>query len=55
MKIGFYVGKVQRATHGGGHTFEINFINSLLKYETEHEIIVYYDSKKGNIFKRIHM
>jgi len=51
MRIGFYLGKVQRATHGGGHTFEMNFINSLLKYETEHEIIVYYDSKKGNIFK----
>ena len=31
MKIGFYLGKVQRATHGGGHTFEINFINSLFK------------------------
>ena len=51
MRIGFYLGKVQRATHGGGHTFEINFINSLLKYKTEHEIYVYYDSKGGNYFK----
>ena len=34
MRIGFYLGKVQRATHGGGHTFEVNFIDSLLKYET---------------------
>ncbi len=51
MRIGFYLGKIQKATHGGGHTFEINFINSLLKYETKHEILVYYDSKKGNIFK----
>lgn len=51
MRIGFYLGKVQRATHGGGHTFEVNFIDSLLKYETNHEIYVYYDSKGGNAFE----
>ena len=50
MKIGIYLGKVFKSTVGGGHVFEENFIDSLLKTDVKHDIIVYYFSGK-NLYK----
>ncbi len=46
MKIGIYAGTFQNATVGGGHAFEMNFIESLKRLDTKHEIYFFYFSKK---------
>lgn len=46
MKIGIYGGYFQSAEVGGGHTFEMNFLESLKRLETEHDIFFFYFSKK---------
>ena len=46
MRIGIYGGSFQSAEIGGGHTFEKNFLESLKKLETEHDIFFFYLSKK---------
>lgn len=46
MRIGIYAGTFQNATVGGGHAFEMNFIESLKKLETEQEIYFFYFAKK---------
>ncbi len=46
MRIGIYGGSFQRAEVGGGHTFEMNFLESLKKLDTEHDIFFFYFSKK---------
>ena len=45
MKIGIYAGTFQPETVGGGHAFEMNFIESLKKLETKHEIFFFYFSR----------
>lgn len=46
MRIGIYAGTFQNATVGGGHAFEMNFIESLKKIKTEQEIYFFYFAKK---------
>lgn len=46
MRIGIYAGTFQNATVGGGHAFEMNFIESLKKLETEQEIYFFYFAQK---------
>ena len=46
MKIGIYAGTFQNAEVGGGHAFEMNFIESLKRLNTKHEIYFFYFSKK---------
>lgn len=50
MKIGFFVGRIQDATIGGGHTFQMNIIEGVMKVKSEHEFYFYYDSNK-NLFE----
>lgn len=45
MRIGLFV-NFQKATVGGGATFEQNFIESLKKINTNHEFFFFYFSKK---------
>jgi len=47
MNIAIYLGKIFKPTVGGGHVFEENFIDSMLKLNTEHNITVYYLSSKN--------
>lgn len=42
MKIAFYVGTIEPETVGGGSTFQLNFIEALLEYQTNNNVIVYY-------------
>ena len=50
MKIGIYLGDIKKAESIGDLTFEMTFINELLKHKTAHDFIVYYFGKK-NLFK----
>ena len=46
MRIGIYGGHFQSAEVGGGHTFEMNFLEFLKRLETKHDIFFFYFSKK---------
>ena len=50
MRIGIYLGDIKSPESMGDLTFELSFINELLKQETNHEFVVYYFGKK-NYFK----
>ncbi len=50
MRIGIYLGDIKKPSSVGGLTFELSFVDELLKQETNHEFIFYYLGKK-NIFK----
>ena len=43
MRIGIYGGHFQSAEVGGGHTFEMNFLESLNRLETEHAIFTNFE------------
>lgn len=46
MRIGIYAGIIQDRHLGGGHTFEITFIEALLKLESKHIFYLYYIADK---------
>lgn len=50
MKVGIYLGDIKKPSSLGGLTFELSFVDELLKQESEHDFVVYYFGKK-NIFK----
>ena len=50
MKIGIYLGDIKKPESIGDLTFEMSFINELLRHKSSHEFVVYYFGKK-NIFK----
>ena len=50
MKIGIYLGDIKKAESIGDFTFEMTFINELLRRKSVHDFIVYYFGKK-NLFK----
>ena len=58
MKIGFYIGELTPET-GGGFTFQNSILNALEKFDSNHEIIIFYKSgvvsepmdKKSSYFK----
>ena len=50
MKIGIYLGDIKRPQSLGGLTFELTFVDELLKQKTNHEFIFYYFGEK-NMFK----
>ncbi len=50
MKIGIYLGDIKKPISLGGLTFEMSFVDELMKRETNHEFVFYYVGKK-NIFK----
>lgn len=50
MKIGIYLGDIKRPQSLGGLTFELTFVDELLKQKTNHEYIIYYFGEK-NTFK----
>ena len=50
MKIGIYLGDIKKPNSYGELTFELSFVDELLKKTTAHEFIFYYFGKK-NIFK----
>ncbi len=50
MRIGIYLGDIKKPSSVGGLTFELSFVDELIKQETNHEFIFYYLGKK-NIFK----
>ncbi|MBQ7287741.1 MAG: glycosyltransferase family 4 protein [Candidatus Gastranaerophilales bacterium] len=50
MKIGIYLGDIKKPNSVGDLTFELSFVEELLKQETNHEFIFYYFGKK-NLFQ----
>ena len=50
MKIGIYLGDIKKPDSVGGLTFELSFVDELLKFDTEHEYVFYYFGKK-NLFE----
>lgn len=50
MKIGIFLGDIKKPQSVGGLTFELSFVEELLKQETNHEFVFYYFGPK-NIFK----
>ena len=46
MKIGIYLGDIKRPQSLGGLTFELTFVDELLKQKTNHEFIFYYLKKR---------
>ncbi len=50
MKVGFYLGDIKKPNSLGGLTFELSFVEELIKQESCHEFIFYYFGKK-NLFK----
>lgn len=50
MKIGIYLGDIKKPQSLGGLTFELTFVDELLKHKTNHEFIIYYFGEK-NAFK----
>ncbi len=52
MKIGIYLGDIKKPQSLGGLTFELTFVEELLKQKTNHEFIFYYFGAK-NAFDHI--
>ena len=50
MKIGVYLGDIKKPQSLGGLTFELTFVDEILKQKTNHEFIFYYFGEK-NAFK----
>ncbi len=50
MKIGIYLGDIKRPKSQGDLTFELSFVEEILKSDTSHNFVFYYFGKK-NIFK----
>lgn len=50
MKIGIYLGDIKKPQSVGDLTFELSFVEELLKQESSHEFIFYYFGAK-NLFK----
>ena len=46
MKIGIYLGDIKKPQSVGDLTFELSFVEELLKQETTHEFVFYYFGKK---------
>lgn len=46
MKIGIYLGDIKKPHSVGDLTFELSFVEELLKQETNHEFVIYYFGKK---------
>ncbi len=47
MKIGIYLGDIKSPESIGDLTFELSFIDELVKQKTNHEFVVYYFGKKA--------
>lgn len=47
MRIGVSLGQLQTEDLGGGYTFEINFIESLLRFAVNHTFYIYYSASKS--------
>ncbi len=50
MKIGIYLGDIKKPKSLGGLTFELTFVEELLKHKSGHEFVFYYFGAKG-VFK----
>ena len=50
MKIGIYLGDIKKPYSVGDLTFELSFVEELLKCETTHEYVFYYFGAK-DLFK----
>ena len=46
MKIGIYLGDIKKPNSVGDLTFELSFVEELLKQDTNHEFVFYYFGKK---------
>ena len=46
MKIGIYLGDIKKPKSLSGLTFELSFVDKILKADTEHEFIFYYYGKR---------
>lgn len=51
MRIGIYLGDIKKPNSIADLTFELSFVDEVLKHETNHEFIFYYFGKK-NIFNK---
>ena len=47
MKIGIYLGDIKKPQSVGDLTFELSFVDEILKYETNHEFVFYYFGQSG--------
>jgi len=50
LRVGIYLGDIKKPKSVSGLTFELSFVDKILKTETEHEFVFYYFGKR-NIFK----
>jgi hypothetical protein len=46
LKIGIYLGDIKKPQSVGDLTFELSFVDELLKQETQHEFVFYYFGQK---------
>lgn len=49
MRVGFFVGEIQKGTAGGGATFQTNVLYQLIKTKSDHIFYIFYKSE-DNLF-----
>jgi glycosyltransferase involved in cell wall biosynthesis len=49
MRVGFFVGEIQKVTVGGGATFQTNILYQLIRTKSDHKFYIFYKSN-DNLF-----